>query len=736
MLASRATRIRVRRTQPAGTGFPAAGPNFRLYSSMSRLPLLLRALVSGLALLAISLLFQDTSRAHGGSYRGPSSSPPAGGGGGGGSSAADTVPAGGSSTGATPSSGGAATGPSGRGPGSSTGSGGSGPGSPGSITISTETDWSNWWELNKDRYLNLKTRLYGNDIKPGSASFFLGGWPAALSKDSLRPTTDQIRKHVVPALLHALETETHNEIITGCLIALAKSGRTETPAFAKELQLAFLPFLSDSNQEIAETAALSIGILGHDSGVPVLIDLLLETDESRKLVKRNRVHFRTRSFAAYGLSVIGGRSEDPSVRSRIVAALFKTLDTDTSGTKDLRVACMVALGRTPISHALPVQAMKARKDWKPESCRVAEIDHLLAFFESPRADFLVRSHAPTTLVGLLEGIPASIRTPLKSQLATSFISRIRGAVSEPREIVQGCVIALGLLADSDADSIDKRMRKTLLNVDKHIADPLGRRLAAIALGQIGARDGTGAGAGSGRAEIEKALAKGLDGSTLERPWFALAIGVLGRSDNDQRRDPSQELSESLLVALDKAHSPVEVGALAIAVGMIGLEDAQPLLREKLSDLSVDDTRGYLVLAMGLIGRRESISQVQAVVAQSRYRPTLLRQAAVSLGLMGDKRLVPDLVRMMADSNGLATQAATAAALGFIGDSRSIDPLLEMLTDSENYTDTARGFAAVSLGLVADDSDLPWNATFANDINYRATTPTLNDENGAGLLNIL
>lgn len=714
-------------------------PTFRLYSLMSRLSLFLRALFSGLTILAISVLFQDTSRAHGGAYRGPGDTSPASAGGGGAGSAADSVPGGGSTgnsgSGST-GSGGSGTGPAGRGPGSTTGSGGSGPSTPSSITISTETDWSNWWELNKDRYLNLKTRLYGNDIKPGSASFFLGGWPAALSKDSLRPTTDQIRKHVVPALLHALETESHNEIITGCLIALAKSGRTETADFAKELQLAFLPFLSDSNQEIAETAALSIGILGHDSGVPVLIDLLLDSEEGRKLVKRNRVHFRTRSFSAYGLSVIGGRSEDPSVRSRIVAALFKALETDTSGTKDLRVACVVALGRTPIPNALPAQAMTARKEWKPESCRVAEIDHLLAFFESPREDFLVRAHAPTTLVGLLEGIPESIRTSLKSELAASFISRIRGKVSEPREIVQGCVIALGLLADSDADSIDTRMRDTLLNIDKYIADPLGRRLAAIALGQIGARDGTGAGAGSGRAQIEEALAKGLDGSTLERPWFALAIGVLGRSDNDQRRDPSAELSESLLVALDEAHSPVEVGALAIAVGMIGLEDAQPLLREKLSDLSVDDTRGYLVLAMGLIGRRESISQVQAVVAQSRYRPTLLRQAAVSLGLMGDKRLVPELVQMMADSNGLATQAATAAALGFIGDSRSIEPLLDMLTDSENFTDTARGFAAVSLGLVADDSDLPWNATFANDINYRATTPTLNDENGAGLLNIL
>ncbi len=699
---------------------------------------LLRALAASSILAALSVGLGNTSRAHGGTYRGPSSTAPAGGGGGGGANAGDTVPPSGP-TSPTGSGGSGSSGSSGSGRGSgSTGSTGTpvGPTQPGSIQISTETDWSHWWELNKDRYLNLKSRIYSNDIKPGSASFFLGGWPAALSKDSLRPTTEQIREHVVPALLHALETESHNEIITGCLIALAKAGRPETPQFASELQRAFLPFLSDSNQEIAETAALSIGILSHDSGVPVLIDLLLDTEKGRELVKRNRVHFRTRSFAAYGLSIIGKRSDDRGIHSQIVAALFETLRTDHSGTKDLRVACMIALGRTPIRNPFPLQTISARKTWKPESCRVAEIDHLRAFFDSEEASFLVRAHAPATLVGLLSDLPVSIYAPMKSELATSFIQRIRGKRSEAREVVQGCVIALGLLGDSDGDSVDKEIRKALLNIEKHVADPLARRLAAISMAQVASRPGIGADSNSGRVDIEKALIRGMSGSTLERPWFALAIGVLGHSDSDNRRAPSAQLCEALLERLGKAQSPPEIGALAVAVGMVGLEDAQPLLRAKLDELSVDEARGYLVLAMGLIGRRESIAHVQTIVSSSRYRPTLLRQSAVSLGLMGDKRLVPDLVRMMGEANGLATQAATASALGFIGDSRSIDPLLQMLTSSELYTDTARGFAAVSLGLVADDSELPWNANFASDINYRATTPTLNDENGAGLLNIL
>ena len=285
--------------------------------------------------------------------------------------------------------------------------------------------------------------------------------------------------------------------------------------------------------------------------------------------------------------------------------------------------------------------------------------------------------------------------------------------------------------------MDREIRKTLLAIDSHASDTLARNLATIALAEIAGRPGDPQNQGSGRTQIEGALAKRLaNGSTNERPWTALAIGVLGRADHDAKRSPNPELSRALLHSLNRAKTPNETSANAIAAGMLGLEDALPILREKLNDMSVETARGYMVLAMGLIGRRDSIGFVKAIAQSARYRPTLLRQSAVSLGLLGDKDLVEDLVGMMAEARGLSTQAAIASALGFIGDSRSVEPLLAMLKDDDEYTDTARGFAAVSLGLVADDSDLPWNATFASNMNYRAATPTLNDPSGAGLLNIL
>ena len=74
-------------------------------------------------------------------------------------------------------------------------------------------------------------------------------------------------------------------------------------------------------------------------------------------------------------------------------------------------------------------------------------------------------------------------------------------------------------------------------------------------------------------------------------------------------------------------------------------------------------------------------------------------------------------------------------MGFIGDARSVDPLVGMLKDQE-LTGGARGFAAVALGIVAEKEELPWNAKFSVDINYRANTTTVTGEKGTGLLDIL
>ena len=96
----------------------------------------------------------------------------------------------------------------------------------------------------------------------------------------------------------------------------------------------------------------------------------------------------------------------------------------------------------------------------------------------------------------------------------------------------------------------------------------------------------------------------------------------------------------------------------------------------------------------------------------------------------------ECARRVSELDAAPAQAALASALGFIGDARAVEPLAEMLAREEGITDSARGFAAVALGLVADKELLPWNAKIAVGIHYRANTTTLTGESGTGVLDIL
>ena len=256
-----------------------------------------------------TLGLESPAFAHGGQYRGPGDTvPPGGGGGGGGGTAGPTGP----------------SGPAAPAPAGPTTPLPLAPGAPGQTTTSAQpvtqggaaigadlTLWSFWWEFNKDPFLNLRARIHDGNVTTGSDGFFLGRGEKAEAKDSMAPSEVQIRQKVVPALKAALETESNNDIVTGCLIALAKIGDANTESGQSEFEAIIAKFLSNSVQEISETAAVSLGILANPASIPTLEALLKDNDAGRKLVGSTSVNYRTRSFAAYGLGLIGAQDADP-----------------------------------------------------------------------------------------------------------------------------------------------------------------------------------------------------------------------------------------------------------------------------------------------------------------------------------------------------------------------------------------------------------------------------------------
>jgi len=692
----------------------------------------MRALaVLTLSIAGFGLATPSSLHAHGGQYRGPG----------------DTVPPGGNSGGPGVVSGPGVAGPSGPGgtsPGANTpgsrapGNPGNAP-SPGAVTGFGDssldlTQWSFWWEFNKDPYLDLKRYLHEQGGVTGSETWFLGHGETSQARDSLRPSELQIRETVVPALLAALESETNNDIVTGCMIALAKIGDPPEETDISPIGAVLARFFADKYQEISETTAVALGILAHPSSIRPLAELMDDGTLGRQLVARHEVPLRTRALAAYGLGLIGARCAQEEDRQEIVRRLWACLASADARARDLQVACVIALGMTPVA------TLEAPAGAAPELARTAQVEHLLAFLRDRNQHWLVRAHVPTALARLVSSeLPAELHERLRAQVVEAMFEYVTPRSKEPGEIFQSVTLALGLLGTNDlAEPLDQRILELLSQLAKD-GEPQTKRFALLSLARVGGRTAAGARDSEGGIErITKTLLKALAEGKGEMSWAALACGVLARELSTQGNQSVRiaSLQGAVRSALGDERVPERIGALAIAAGIMRDVEASPELRRRLANLRDDEARGYVALGLGLMNAREAVLEIETLVRESKFRPALLKQSAIALGLLGDKGAVEVLAGQLADAKGLATQASLSSALGFIGDRRSIEPLVGMLKD-EQLTERARGFAAAALGIVADRSPLPWNSTISRDLNYRASTSTLTDAgSGTGILDLL
>ena len=673
-----------------------------------------------------SAILLSTAFGHGGTYRGPGDTVPAGGSNpAGGPRPSTPSPSGpGTPSGSGPTSGvpggtpGSTGGPAGRGTPASTGPG-SGP---------DLTNWEFWWNFNKDQFLGLRSALY----QGVSTLDFLGDGKS----NTLVPSQADIRAKIVPALRLALQTERQNDIVTGSLVALAKIGDVRGEDGRSEFEELFRSWLPDRSQEVAETTAVALGILASDSSVRTLVEIASDSEAGRKIVQQNNVPIRTRAFAVYGLGLVGARTTSNSVRSTIVDELVAQLGRSDGPTRDVKVAAITALGLTPVDWNAGASFEGASG---ASSSRSAQIRFLQDYFHNPANELLVRAHVPGALAHLLTREPAlpADGLVLREALVREWTEKIGEHTRERQEVRQSCILALGQLVDLDADVADAGARAELRRMGDS-GQLQERAFAMIALGQVGGHPGDGNTAAESLNQIRGVLVDKLGGgSTQLRPWAALGLGIAERGVEDLGSSalaPNEDVKLALRAALRSA-SQETVGAYAVALGIARDSAAAKALHERLREVSASGQRGYIALALGMVQAHEYRAEIQEIVRGSKYEPELMRQAAIGLGLMGDTTLVPDLLVMLGQAKTLASQAAVASALGFIGDARSIDPLVEMLQRKE-ISGTARGFAAVALGIVADKESLPWSAKISININYRANTSTLTTPEGTGLLDIL
>ncbi len=674
--------------------------------------------------LTVCLLGLPHLAAHGGTYRGPGDTVPPGAGGGNGAppSSGDPNGPGGPGNGNGPTTGSPAN-PNGSGNGRLI------PGT-GGQTDTDLAEWTFWWETNKDPFLNLKAAIHAQAPTTGEEGWWLGEGSKRIVNDRTRPNDQIVFDTVVPVLRSALASSSNRDIVTGCMIALAKigderlgeGGESETEALLR-------PLLRTGTQQIRETAALALGILASPHSIALLEALALDSEEGREAVGSTEVDSSTRAFAAHGLGLVGHRATDEALRQRIVRFCVENLEAaEREALPDLAVGLVTSIGLTPLSPGSAEQAWSGRE---------AQIAFLMDLFHESRRDYIVRAHLPVAAGRLLEGLDERLHADLKQRVADGLMVVLdnRKNSSAQAELRMSAALALGQLGDADEDVLDAKIRQVLIECDD--AQRQVERFATLALGKIAARAGTGEQPAAGRAEIAKHLLRQISrGKSGADQWAAMTLGVQAFLQREVEPDAVLSAAERSAL-LDELASAAEaqVGAYAIASGLAGDPEAGPVLLKRMREASEPSAVGYLALGIGLLGERRAMDDLRQMIQESEYQPEMLRQAAIALGLLGDRAVADDLVKLLGEASSLSTQAAIASALGFIGDVRAVQPLAEMLAD-ETLTETARGFAAVALGLVADKEALPWNAKLAIDVNYRAATGTLSSLDGSGLLNIL
>jgi len=600
--------------------------------------------------------------------------------------------------------------------------------------------WSAWWHYNRAPYLDLKSHIHDGGTLTGSDDFYLGHGERSHARDHLRPSATTIQDQVVPALLVALRTARSNDLRSACLIALAKIGEAPHVPFEDSIAQVFLPWLEHPNQEVAESAAVALGILGKEDMTQTLISLLFDNAHGRALVGTSEVPYRTRAFAGYGLGVIGRKTRDQELKRLIAVRLIEILEGPDFSGPDIKVAALSALGLTAIEFSpeppRPSVAWGVSESAEHVLSRRTQIEYLLTWLDprvvrAKKRERKIQWHVPIALARLLPGTGDSTR----AAVVNTLIEQLGPGSRALPQLQEGVALALGEIGDADSDVLDESIRSVLTEASKG-GDAMTRRFALLSLARVSGRPGLGEEPLAGTPATVKHLLHTLArGKSQLRPWAGLSAGLLGRTLASEGVTAPSSLNLALVDATRTCNKPQDIGAYSVGLGLMGDGRSEAPLLQKLESVREDISRGYVAVGLGLAGHRSAIEPIQTMLEKAKFKPQLLWQSAIGLGLLGDKTVVPDLVDMLMTARGMASQSSVASALGIIGDARSIQPLVDMLAAKKAIGSSARAFAAVALGIVCDPEPVPWNTSYALGANYRSAPRTLTS-GGQGILDIL
>ena len=489
---------------------------------------------------------------------------------------------------------------------------------------------------------------------------------------------------------------------------------------------------SSVHQTVNESAAFALGLLRRSDKVRQFDQKELDKvrDQLFLVYENESLQMRTRGFAMIALGLLADQpsarsrkettgggglfyAPDPSALAQVTADRIVDLLKRTYNDKQMYVTALLALGMQQPTDVTP-EIIEMLKDCALKGKLFKEpVDDLISSFAALAVGKLGRESESGAMLNTLTVNQTGANTKRSAAIALGLLGkRIDGP-------------ARGALAVQIVNALEKVKEATTKNFGIiSIAYLLQADAEAQHTDVLNAK-------GVKIADYLMKIAE--DGKYSERPYGALALGLIGKAIGDK---PSiveyGQFRLQAITTLRKGLTETKLdkrarGAFAIALGILQDEGAKPELKALVADKQEEkELRGYSAVALGLIGIPDpDVVKVIKDALKERSSEELRQQTAIALGLLQTADTIPTLIQEIKEADSQNVLGQVVLALAKIGDARAIDPLVEILRDTSR-PDLTRALACAGLGLIGDLEMIPSLARLSKDINYRASPDTVNE----------
>jgi len=525
--------------------------------------------------------------------------------------------------------------------------------------VASTPAWRYWWEFNRATFMETRHLLQRH-------ATITGNQQAPRSLDTLR----EHRGDVLAALRTlAGDSRAKRELRAAALVALGRAGG----AGDEELLIAVVRD-SSSPTKVREAAALALGLLrsvkdnaavraladevlsgrtkwpGEISGL-MMLSAGLRARGDRLLASRlaSSIVAPTHPADPAALALACGLAGDVRTLPELVEATTKARLGRARLDDVARSHAALALGRIAVPAAAPVlvtvlnsrsAGVQTRRSAALSLGRMlregqVEATHLDAVHRA--LEKTLRNKGDSVLRGFAALALAGDKQP-------QAIDRITAMLDSGRvELRPYAALALGLAARNLGDGRDPRARKIRKRLTRELSKTSTVEMASalsIAAGLAGARDA-----------LPDLLARVAKRSLPVEVRGAAAVGAGMLRYNPARTE------EVLLDALRDSPGLL-AGEIALGLGLTGRREVARVLLERIAKEQSSLDRGRIVLALGYLGSTTTVAPLLAMLQDKTLRPADRAQAAIALGLLGDRRDQDVLFGLGADFNFLATTRTT------------------------------------------------------------------------------